>query len=538
MRVDIEGLRNVATSNTIREDVGRAGVTSKDCREALDQLDAGSTIYSRACKEAGIKPVFHPFWEDLPYTNIFRSISPDILHQLYQGVVKHLIAWLTACCGEAEIDARCRRLPLNHNIHLFMKGITNLSRVTGKEHDQISRFLLGIIIDIRLPDNFSLTRLMSAVRGILDFLYLAQYPMHTDQTLVLLDEALTRFHENKDVFVDLGVREAFNLPKLHACTHYVMYIRLFGTTDNYNTEYTERLHIDLAKEAYRSTNFKDELPQMTLWLERKEKILRHEKFIKWKLDGCPAPPRIEHLHPGVVYERQLVMARHPTVKAVKLVELEAAYGAKIFRNALAQFIVRLSHPTLPFPQLEAAACTLHLPFNSVPFTTPDPYITGKHANSIIDSVHVQPARKHGNGPAVPGRFDTVLINTGGGQLIGKEGYRVAQVRVVFSIPTHTHNTLFSSGITPPKHLAYVEWFSPFTSHPEPHHLLYKIRRSLKNGARLATIVPVDNIRRSVHLLPKFGPVAPQEWTSSNVLDLCSTFFVNSLSDRHIYTTFY
>jgi hypothetical protein len=107
-----------------------------------------------------------------------------------------------------------------------MKGITNLSRVTGKEHDQISRFLLGIIIDIRLPDNFSLTRLMSAVRGILDFLYLAQYPMHTDQTLVLLDEALTRFHENKDVFVDLAVREAFNLPKLHACTHYVMYIRV------------------------------------------------------------------------------------------------------------------------------------------------------------------------------------------------------------------------------------------------------------------------------------------------------------------------
>jgi hypothetical protein len=47
--------------------------------------------------------------------------------------------------------------------------------------------------------------------------------------------------------------------------------RLFGTTDNYNTEYTEQLHIDLAKEAYRSTNFKDELPQMTLWLERKEK---------------------------------------------------------------------------------------------------------------------------------------------------------------------------------------------------------------------------------------------------------------------------
>jgi len=33
-------------------------------------------------------------------------------------------------------------------------------------------------------------------------------------------------------------------------------IELFGTTDNYTTEYTERLHIDLAKDAYRATNMK------------------------------------------------------------------------------------------------------------------------------------------------------------------------------------------------------------------------------------------------------------------------------------------
>ncbi|KAJ6618406.1 hypothetical protein B0H10DRAFT_1795346 [Mycena sp. CBHHK59/15] len=205
---------------------GETGYPLRDLEsilDALDALDDGSTIYARACKDAGIKPVYHPFWEGLPYTNIFRSISPDILHQLYQGIVKHLISWLKGCCGEAEIDARCRRLPPNHNIRLFMKGISNLSRVTGKEHDQISRFLLGIIIDIRLPDNLSSTRLLGAVRGILDFVYLAQYPMHTDETLSLLEDALDRFHDNKSIFVVLGVRNDFNLPKLHSCKHYVMY---------------------------------------------------------------------------------------------------------------------------------------------------------------------------------------------------------------------------------------------------------------------------------------------------------------------------
>ncbi|KAJ7720056.1 hypothetical protein B0H14DRAFT_2298290, partial [Mycena olivaceomarginata] len=52
--------------------------------------------------------------------------------------------------------------------------------------------------------------------------------------------------------------------------------------------------------------------------------------------------------------------------------------------------------------------------------------------------------------------------------------------------------------------------------PEPDHLMYKVNRSLKDGDRLSSIIPVANIRRSVHLLPKFGPVAPAEWKSTNV----------------------
>ncbi|KAJ7778032.1 hypothetical protein DFH07DRAFT_730993, partial [Mycena maculata] len=104
---------------------------------------------------------------------------------------------------------------------------------------------------------------------------------------------------------------------------------------------------------------------------------------------------------------------------------------------------------------------------------------------------------------------------------------------VFSLPDSSIQTLFPASIVPPKYLAYVEWFSPFTSDPEPRHLLYKIKRSL---SQLADIVPIANIRRSVHLLPKFGPVAPKDRTSSNVLDKCLVFFINLMSDQHIYAT--
>ena len=212
----------------------------------LGSFDDDPAGFLQTCSSAGVKPVIAPFWKDLPYVNIYQSITPDILHQLYQGVIKHLVSWLVSAFGGAEIDARCRRLPLNHNIHLFMKGIISLSRVTGQEHDQMAHILLGLIIDIPLPGGLSPICLVRAVHALLDFLYLAQYPVHTDETLELLDEALDRFRANREIFVELGIRDGFNIPKLHFACHYVELIKLFGTTDNFNTEHTECLHIDLA----------------------------------------------------------------------------------------------------------------------------------------------------------------------------------------------------------------------------------------------------------------------------------------------------
>ena len=227
----------------------------------------------QACREAGVKPIQHPFWENLLFLNIYQSIAPDILYNLYQGIVKHLISWIWAICGDDEIDARCCRLPPNHNTQLFMKGISHLSRVTGTEHNHISQILLGLIIDIRLPNNMSTARLLWAVWGILNFLFLARYPVHTGESLDVLDAALKRFHDNKEIFIDFGVRANFKFPKVHFTGHYQQFIELFGTTDNYSTEYTEHLHIDLAKDTYSATNFKDEYLQITAWFECHKKVL-------------------------------------------------------------------------------------------------------------------------------------------------------------------------------------------------------------------------------------------------------------------------
>ncbi|THU88047.1 hypothetical protein K435DRAFT_680535, partial [Dendrothele bispora CBS 962.96] len=107
-----------------------------------------------------------------------------------------------------------------------------------------------------------------ACRAILDFIYMAQYESHDDQTLKYMEDALKQWHENQDYFMQKEVRDDFNIPKFHSLIHYVEAIKRFGATDNYNTELFERLHIDFTKIGWRASNKWDHFPQMVKWISR------------------------------------------------------------------------------------------------------------------------------------------------------------------------------------------------------------------------------------------------------------------------------
>jgi len=248
------------------------------------------------------------------------------------------------------------------------------------------------------------------VHALLDFLYLAQFPSQTANTIVRLEDSLSRFHNNKDVFVDLGVRDHFNIPKIHSLIHYSPSIRLFGTTDNYNTEQTERLHIDFTKDAYRATNHKDEYSQMTTWLECREKVQLHSTFIKWRQQSNQEENVLsaKPIGPPCPGPRSLKMTRNPTLKAVSFDDLAQKYGAIDFQDALADFIARTNHPTASAATLSALAADTLIPFRSVSV-----YHRIKFSNldnsEIVDAVQVRPEQKDAHGHPIPSRFDTILV---------------------------------------------------------------------------------------------------------------------------------
>src|SRR6266851_5014626 len=182
-------------------------------------------------------------------------------------MMKHVIKWIIKTYSSAVINSQCKAIPPYHKTPLFTKGIATLSQVSSQEHKRMCAIILSVIVDLPLPGGLNSLRLVKAVHTMLDFLYLAQYTSHTNETLCQLQDSLSEFHNNKLIFVDLGIREHFNIPKLHSLSHYESSIWLFGMMDNYNTEQSEHLHIDLAKDAYHATNHKNEYSQMTIWLE-------------------------------------------------------------------------------------------------------------------------------------------------------------------------------------------------------------------------------------------------------------------------------
>jgi hypothetical protein len=517
--------------------------------------------FTRRAKRLDSSQFTTHFWQTLPFADVFQSITPDILHQLLQGIVRHIVTWLSSptVFGSNAINTRCRVLPPNHSIGAFPKGITTLSRVSGKEHKDMCRILLGLIISLTLPGGQVPSCVVKAVRAILDSVYLAQFPSHTTDTLCHLQESLETFHMNKAVFVDLGTQEAFNFPKLHSMLHYTSSIVLFGTADNYNTEQTERLHIDFTKDAYRSTNRKNEFMQMTTWVEHHEMVQQHEAHLAQQQLGQQreATHSTASLGPPQVHHGYLKMPRHPTLKSVSFQRLGSEYGANGFQDALADFIARVNNPGVSSATLRNWAHNTLIPFYAVPVYHKFKF-TGNRDNErsgseVLDSIQVCLEQTDLRGWIIPACFDTVLVREGqyttspnkGKPVHMNEhltdcylGDQIAQVRVVFNIPNRVTKLVFpSDDITPPKHLAYIEWFSPLPGTPDPVNKMYKVSRMFHDGMRRASILPVEAILCSIHLFPRLSPNSPQDWVLSSILEHCQSFYVNPFSDRNSYLTF-
>ena len=76
--------------------------------------------------------------------------------------------------------------------------------------------------------------------------------------------------------------------------HYVEVIRSHSTADGYNTEVSERLHIDNAKEGYCASNKKDCIKQMTVRLGWQEAVNHFQAYLVYVDKQANTTSQISH----------------------------------------------------------------------------------------------------------------------------------------------------------------------------------------------------------------------------------------------------
>ncbi|KAF8709631.1 Zn-finger protein, partial [Rhizoctonia solani] len=220
-----------------------------------------------------------PWWSRHTYIDIATMHTPDLLHQCHKGVFKdHLAKYIPSIIGAQEMDQRYQLMPRHHGIRHFKRGISKLSRATGREAKEMMKVFLPVAADAG-------PKVVDATRGLLKFMYLAHSSTLTEDELCEMDKQLATFHSQKSVFDEwLKTKRKFhNIPKFHSLQHYTHAIRMLGTPDGYNTEAPERLHIDLTKAGFNASNKIDdtELEQMAEYIQRMDSLALHRAYLNY-----------------------------------------------------------------------------------------------------------------------------------------------------------------------------------------------------------------------------------------------------------------
>lgn len=263
--------------------------------------------------EHGVRPAENTLWW-LKYCDLADFPKPDILHTLLLGMFKHLLTWLHAMLKQhgrmQRFDTIWLKVPAYLEMGSPKKRYSEVSQWQGKEIKTMCRFLYCVTVAAldapKASEKQSFSDAIQATKALIEILMFSTYRSHDAETIDMLHEAVVRFHDHKNVFLQYRagikvskdatdrrkelnaerdaelaittsaaekkrIRQAwatfiewemratleenshFNFPKLHMLQHWAEQIRRFGNIPQWDTNTGEAAH-KMVKEGYRMSN--------------------------------------------------------------------------------------------------------------------------------------------------------------------------------------------------------------------------------------------------------------------------------------------
>ena len=151
--------------------------------------------------------------------------------------------------------------------------------------------------------------------------------------------------------------------------HYISSIISHGSADGYSTESPEQLHIDFAKLAYRASNKKGYIKQMTKWLTRQEACHRFAAYLHRTVPGYMAElttvsetkPDDDELEVDVAGQCKILLlgyliTKEPGYPRTSISSLMSSFGATNFLPCLIKFLQNSPHTYSNVPAPTHSTC--------------------------------------------------------------------------------------------------------------------------------------------------------------------------------------
>ncbi|KAF5372219.1 hypothetical protein D9758_004938 [Tetrapyrgos nigripes] len=527
--------------------------------EHTDTVSEGCSL-KEVWDNYGIVADLKPFTAGFPRADIHELLAPDLLHQLVKGTFKdHLVDWvveyinLTYDKSEAErrladIDRRIMVTTPFPGLRHFHEG-RGFKQWTGADSKGLmkaSSFVFLPAIAGHVP-----VQMVQAVSDFLEFCYLVRRNVIDEDNLDAIDAAIARFHQNREIFRETGVRpDGFSpLPRQHSMVHYRHLIQQFGAPNGLCSSITESKHIKAVKRPWRRSSRNQPLGQMLVTNQRLDKLAAYRVDLECQcmLDPVkdrsnlpPPPPPPPPQEEDDEDTEESGDSDEPYSQGDVKLSTKAARGVPRDINTLAAYI---NQPTLPILLRQFLYTQQHLangpqgcnvPLASCPELERNQKVFLHNSAkatffapsdmSGLGGMRHERIRSTTSWRRGPSRYDCVFME--GDQQ--EDGFGGLLVGRVFAFLRFTHE-----GRRYP--CALIHWFSTVGNTPCEQTGLWRVVPDFdRNGDPVLEVVHLDCLYRGAHLIGVTGSrfIPDKDFTSANSLDMYQGFYVNKYVDYH------